>query len=40
LEQLRWLQNGYKIKMVLTSYESHCIDTPEDVEKVVRMMNS
>ena len=40
LEQLRWLQNGYKIKMVLTSYESHCIDTPEDVEKVLRMMNS
>jgi len=39
LEQLRWLQNGYKIKMGLTSYESHCIDTPEDVEKVLRMMN-
>ncbi|MFN3381182.1 MAG: 3-deoxy-manno-octulosonate cytidylyltransferase [Runella zeae] len=39
LEQLRWLQNGYKIKMVLTSYESHCIDTPEDVEKVLRMMH-
>lgn len=39
LEQLRWLQNGYKIKMALTSYESHCIDTPEDVEKVLRMMN-
>jgi 3-deoxy-manno-octulosonate cytidylyltransferase (CMP-KDO synthetase) len=40
LEQLRWLQNGYKIKMGLTSYESHCIDTPEDVEKVLRLMNS
>jgi 3-deoxy-manno-octulosonate cytidylyltransferase (CMP-KDO synthetase) len=40
LEQLRWLQNCYKIKMRLTSYESHCIDTPEDVEKVLRMMNS
>jgi 3-deoxy-manno-octulosonate cytidylyltransferase (CMP-KDO synthetase) len=40
LEQLRWLQHGYKIKMGLTSYESHCIDTPEDVEKVLRMMNS
>ncbi|WP_428658060.1 3-deoxy-manno-octulosonate cytidylyltransferase [Runella sp.] len=38
LEQLRWLQNGYKIKMALTSYESHCIDTPEDVEKVLRLM--
>lgn len=40
LEQLRWLQHGHKIKMGLTSYESHCIDTPEDVEKVLRMMNS
>lgn len=40
LEQLRWLQNGYKIKMGLTSYESHCIDTPEDVEKVLRLMNA
>ncbi|AXE17569.1 3-deoxy-manno-octulosonate cytidylyltransferase [Runella rosea] len=38
LEQLRWIQNGYKIKMGLTSYESHCIDTPEDVEKVLRLM--
>lgn len=38
LEQLRWLQNGYKIKMVLTTYESHCIDTPEDVEKVLKMI--
>jgi 3-deoxy-manno-octulosonate cytidylyltransferase (CMP-KDO synthetase) len=40
LEQLRWLQHGYKIKMGLTSYESHCIDTPEDVEKVLRLMNA
>ncbi|TAE39486.1 MAG: 3-deoxy-manno-octulosonate cytidylyltransferase [Runella slithyformis] len=34
LEQLRWLQHGYKIKMTLTAYESHCIDTPEDLEKI------
>ncbi len=40
LEQLRWIQNGHKIKMGLTSYESHCIDTPEDVEKVLRLMNA
>lgn len=38
LEQLRWIQNGFKIKMGLTSYESHCIDTPEDIEKVLRLM--
>lgn len=38
LEQLRWLQHGYKIKMALTTYESHCIDTPEDVEKILKMI--
>jgi len=40
LEQLRWLQHGYKIKMTLTQYESHCIDTPEDVEKVLKLMKN
>ena len=39
LEQLRWLQNGFRIKMTQTTYESHCIDTPEDVEKVLKMLN-
>ena len=40
LEQLRWLQNGFKIKCVETTYESHCVDTPEDIEKVLKLMNS
>lgn len=39
LEQLRWLQKGYKIKCVVTTFDSHCIDTPEDVEKVLKLMN-
>jgi 3-deoxy-manno-octulosonate cytidylyltransferase (CMP-KDO synthetase) len=38
LEQLRWLENGFRIKCVTTHFESHCIDTPEDVEKVLRRM--
>jgi 3-deoxy-manno-octulosonate cytidylyltransferase (CMP-KDO synthetase) len=38
LEQLRWIENGFKIKCVTTRYESHCIDTPEDVEKVLQLM--
>jgi 3-deoxy-manno-octulosonate cytidylyltransferase (CMP-KDO synthetase) len=39
LEQLRWLEYGFKIKCAITRYESHCIDTPEDVEKVLKRMS-
>ncbi|MBS1783426.1 MAG: 3-deoxy-manno-octulosonate cytidylyltransferase [Bacteroidetes bacterium] len=39
LEQLRWLENGFKIKCAITQFDSHCIDTPEDIEKVLRLMN-
>jgi 3-deoxy-manno-octulosonate cytidylyltransferase (CMP-KDO synthetase) len=38
LEQLRWLENGFKIKLAITNFDSHCIDTPEDVEKVLKLM--
>jgi len=40
LEQLRWIENGFKIKCVTTKYESHCIDTPEDLEKLLHLFNS
>jgi len=33
LEQLRWLQNGYRIKVGLTDVETIGIDTPEDLER-------
>jgi 3-deoxy-manno-octulosonate cytidylyltransferase (CMP-KDO synthetase) len=39
LEQLRWLENGFKIKCAITTHDSHCIDTPEDVIKVSKLLN-
>ena len=36
LEQLRWLENSYEIKMGITEFESYSIDTPQDVEKCLK----
>lgn len=33
LEQLRWLENGYRIKVGTTNIETIGIDTPNDLEK-------
>ena len=35
LEQLRWLEKGYRIKVAETSHETIGIDTPEDLVKVI-----
>jgi len=40
LEQLRLLENGYKIKMVLTSYKGIGIDTPQDLEKAEKILKT
>ncbi len=36
LEQLRWLEAGYKIKMALTDYKSFGIDTEEDLQRAIQ----
>lgn len=33
LEQLRWLQNGYRIRVGITNVETVGIDTPEDLKR-------
>ena len=39
LEQLRWLQNGYRIRVGLTDVETVGIDTPEDLQRADQFLN-
>ena len=39
LEQLRWLQNGYRIRVGMTDVETVGIDTPEDLQRAEEFLS-
>jgi 3-deoxy-manno-octulosonate cytidylyltransferase (CMP-KDO synthetase) len=38
LEQLRWLENGYKIRVVESEYDAVSVDVPADIVKVEKIL--
>ncbi len=38
LEQLRWLENGFRIGVVETEYDAVSVDVPADVERVEKLL--
>lgn len=38
LEQLRWLENGFRIRVVETDYDAVSVDIPSDVERVEKIL--
>jgi 3-deoxy-manno-octulosonate cytidylyltransferase (CMP-KDO synthetase) len=39
LEQLRWMENGYKIRVAETQHDSVSVDVPEDVARVEKLLS-
>ncbi len=37
LEQLRWIEGGYRIKTAITEDEAFSIDTPEDLQELLKL---
>lgn len=36
LEQLRWLEHGWRVAVGITPHAAHCVDTPEDLDRIHR----
>ena len=39
VDMMRVLESGYKVKMIPTKFQTHAVDTPEDLAKVAKLMN-
>lgn len=39
LEQLRWMENGFEIHLSETQHESNSVDTPDDLDRMLREKN-
>ncbi|PJJ76043.1 3-deoxy-manno-octulosonate cytidylyltransferase (CMP-KDO synthetase) [Thermoflavifilum aggregans] len=39
LEQLRWLEHGYRIRMGVTDIDQFSIDTPEDLQRCLQLLD-
>ncbi len=40
LEQLRWLENGFRIRVVETEYDAVSVDVPEDIARVEKLLRA
>ncbi len=40
LEQLRWLENGFRIRMVESDYDAVSVDVPGDLERVEKLLRA
>jgi 3-deoxy-manno-octulosonate cytidylyltransferase (CMP-KDO synthetase) len=38
LEQLRWLENGFRIRVIETDYDAVSVDVPADIERVEKIL--
>ena len=39
IDMNRFLEHGYKVKMVLEDFKTQAVDTPEDLKKVEKYMS-
>lgn len=38
LEQMRWIENGYRIRVAITTQETIGIDTPDDMARAIQLL--